>query len=230
MNRRLFIFHTTSAFIYFKWAWQWKGARLSQLPRALIIGDSISLGYTPYVQDMLRGRVEVVHNPGNAQHTGTGLEKLDDWLGSEPWDLIHFNWGLWDLCYRHPEATTYGNRDKINGHQTFSISEYRSNLEGLVQKLKHTGARLIWASTTPVPPGEAGRVRGDAVRYNAAAEDIMDAYGIPINDLYAYIYDRMNEFQVRYGDVHFTSAGYHYLAIAVSEHILKYLVTGGSHV
>ena len=46
------------------------------LPRILIIGDSISLGYTPNVKEMFQGRAEVVHNPGNAQHTGTGLEQI----------------------------------------------------------------------------------------------------------------------------------------------------------
>jgi len=230
MDRRIFILQSTSAFVYFGLGCNWRGSLLNQGPRALIIGDSISLGYTPYVQDMLSGRVEVVHNPGNAQHTGTGLEKLDEWLGTEPWDLIHVNWGLWDLCYRHPDATTYGNRDKVHGIQTFSIPEYRSNLEKLVIKLKCTGAKLVWATTTPVPAGEAGRIRGDAIRYNAAAKEIMDTYGIPINDLYAYIYDHMNEFQVRYGDVHFTTEGYQYLAIAVTEHILKHLKIRGSDV
>ena len=223
MDRRTFIFYSTSTLMLLGSGWKRVGTAPGKLPRALIIGDSISLGYTPYVQEILNGRVEVIHNPGNAQHTGTGLEKLDEWLGSERWDLIHYNWGLWDLCYRHPDATVYGNRDKVHGTQTYTIKEYRSNLEKLVKKLEHTGASLVWASTTPVPPGEAGRIRGDAIRYNAVAKTVMDAHGIPINDLYAYIYDRMDEFQVRYGDVHLTREGYQYLAIPVAEHILKYI-------
>jgi len=193
------------------------------LPRVLIIGDSISIGYTPFVQDMLKDRAEVLHNPGNAQHTGTGLEKLDEWLGAKSWDLIHFNWGLWDLCYRHPDATAYGNRDKIRGTQTLSVEAYQANLETLVIRLKQTNASLVWASTTPVPPGEAGRFKGDAIRFNAAAKMVMDTHGIPINDLYAYIYNRMDEFQIRYGDVHFTQKGYEYLAKAVVEWILNIL-------
>jgi hypothetical protein len=223
MDRKIFIAHASSALVYFGCIWKWEGVETGPLPRALIIGDSISIGYTPFVQDLLRGRVEVVHNPGNAQHTGTGLEKLDAWLGSKPWNIIHFNWGLWDLCYRHPESTTYGNRDKIRGIQTFSVQEYQNNLEELVKRLKKTGARLVWASTTPIPPGEAGRIRGDALRYNAAAAEVMDALGIPTNDLYAYIYDHMDEFQIRYGDVHFTEEGYRYLAKAVASCILKHL-------
>ena len=50
--------------------------RAREVPRVLIIGDSISLGYTPYVASILKGRAEVVHNPGNAPHTGLGLRRL----------------------------------------------------------------------------------------------------------------------------------------------------------
>ena len=71
-------------------------------PKALLIGDSISIGYTPHVVAALKGKVEVRHHRGNAQHTGTGLKMLDRWIGETEWDVIHFNWGLWDLCYRHP--------------------------------------------------------------------------------------------------------------------------------
>ena len=46
----------------------------SQKPRVLIIGDSISLGYTPTVKKLLADKAVVVHNKGNAQDTGYGLK------------------------------------------------------------------------------------------------------------------------------------------------------------
>ena len=73
-------------------------------PKILIIGDSISIGYTPFVKENLIEKAIVKHNPGNAQHSGTGLKKVKEWIGDEDWDIIQFNWGLWDLCYRHPDA------------------------------------------------------------------------------------------------------------------------------
>ena len=121
------------------------------LPRILIIGDSISIGYTPFVREMFQGRAEVVHNPGNAQHTGTGLEKIDSWLGDGNWDAIHFNWGLWDLCYRHPESKNQGTRDKVRGTVSIELASYEANLDRLVKRLKKTGARLIWGNTSFVP-------------------------------------------------------------------------------
>jgi len=154
------------------------------LPRVLIIGDSISIGYTPAVQKLLEGKAVVAYNPGNAGHTGRGLEHLDEWLGPGNWDVIHFNWGLWDLAYR-PNGSKTRRLDKVNGTRTWSLKEYQDHLRKLVQRLKATGAKLIWATITPVPEGEPGRFQGDEVRYNAAAEKIMKNNGIAVDDLYA---------------------------------------------
>jgi hypothetical protein len=87
------------------------------LPRVLLIGDSISIGYTKTVIELLKGKAEVHRVQGNAGHTGMGIERLPKWLDPKngKWDVIHFNWGLWDLCYRNPESKTQGRRDKVNG-------------------------------------------------------------------------------------------------------------------
>lgn len=188
-------------------------------PRILIIGDSISIGYTPYVQEMLQGRATVVHHKGNAQHTGTGLEKIDDWLGKEEWDLIHFNWGLWDLCYRHPESSNQGNRDKERGTLTTSLKDYESNLETLVQRLKKTGAKLIWANTSYVPEGELGRKLGDEIRYNRTAARVMAAHGIPVNDLRSLTASFDSKLFRAPGDVHYIPEGSEAIGIQVVDNI-----------
>ena len=67
------------------------------LPRVLLIGDFISIGYTLSVGARLAGHVNV-HRPGeNGGSTGYGLERLDAWLGQGPWAVIYFNFGLHDL-------------------------------------------------------------------------------------------------------------------------------------
>src|SRR5690606_11507610 len=106
--------------------------------RVLIIGDSISLGYFSKVKTDLADEADVFHNPGNAQHTGTGLKLLDKWLGGQNYDVILFNWGLWDLCYRHPESTYYVGKDKVNGEVTYTVDAYKKNMEELVKRLKQT--------------------------------------------------------------------------------------------
>lgn len=136
------------------------------LPKALLIGDSISIGYTSHVVAALKGKVEVRHHKGNAQHAGTGLKMLEKWIGKTQWDVIHFNWGLWDLCYRHPKSKVQGRRDKVRRTLATPLEQYEKNLDQLVIQLKKTKAKLIWAHTTTVPKGEAGRKVGDDTRYN----------------------------------------------------------------
>lgn len=138
----------------------------------MIIGDSISSGYTPYVKELLKGEATVERPMGNAQHTRTGLKHLDKWLGKTKWDVIHFNWGLWDLCYRHPDSKVQGNRDKVNGTITTTLEQYEKNLDQLVTRLEKTNATLIWAHTTVVPEKEAGRFVGDDKKYNEVAAKI----------------------------------------------------------
>ena len=195
------------------------------LPNVLLIGDSISVGYTAYVRRQLRGKADIYRIPSNARWTGYGLDNLDKWLdqlGVE-WDVVHFNWGLWDLCYRNPRSRTQGNRDKLDGKLTTSLEDYRANLQKLVARLAKTGAQLIWCNTTPVPEGEAGRKVGDDLRYNEVAAAVMGENGIAINDLHAHALTALPGIQVAEGDVHFTEDGYIHLAEKVSEAIARAL-------
>jgi hypothetical protein len=180
--------------------------------KVLIIGDSISIGYTPHVQEALSGKYTVVHNEGNAGNTGMGLENIHGWLGDEKWDMILFNWGLWDLCYRHPASKVQGNRDKINGTLTFTPEEYGQNLDSLVRILKATDARLMFVTTTFVPDGESGRFQGDERIYNAVAVELMSRHDIQVVDLNQFSYDIHSKFGKRENDVHYTVEGYKELA------------------
>lgn len=194
-------------------------AEQADVPQVLLIGDSISIGYTPHVKQMLKGAADVTHHAGNAQHTGTGLRRLDQWLGETKWDVIHFNWGLWDLCYRHPESKVQGNRDKVDGVLTTSLDQYQKNLHTLVTRLEATGAKLIWASTTVVPEGEAGRKVGDDKRYNDVAGEVMKKHGIATNDLHSLTRSFSPDLFTGPGNVHYTKAGYKRIARQVAEHV-----------
>lgn len=188
-------------------------------PKVLILGDSISIGYTPVVQKLLVDRADVSRPKANCGETPMGLKGIDAWLGDEKWSVIHFNWGLWDLCYRNPESKTQGHRDKVNGTQSVPIEEYEANLEKLVARLKQTGAELIWASTTVVPEGEAGRVVGDEVRYNEAAARVMAKHGVAIDDLHALTKTFPPEMFTAPGNVHYLPAGNDKLGAQVAESI-----------
>ena len=193
------------------------------LPRVLIIGDSISIGYTPYVTRLLAQEALVKHNQGNAQHTGTGLKDLDRWLGDTKWDVIHFNWGLWDLCYRSPESRVQGQRDKIRGSITTPLKHYQKNLEQLVRLLEKTGAKLIWANTTIVPEGDVCRFVGDDKKYNEVAASVMKKHGIKIDDLYRLTKGFPSDLFAGSGNVHYTQDGYRIIADQVTDIIRRAL-------
>lgn len=90
-------------------------------------------------------------------------------------------------------------------------------------RLKKTGARLIWASTTAVPESEPGRFTGDEVRYNEAARRIMQENGIPIDDLYEHMLPHAEELALKPGNVHYSESGYAYLARRVAAAVEKEL-------
>ena len=194
-----------------------------KLPRVLLIGDSISIGYTIPVRKLLDGKVNVHRIPTNGRYASYGVENLKKWLGDKKWDVIHFNWGLWDLCYRHPESKNQGKRDKVKGKITASPEEYQKHMEALVAELKKTGAKLIWCETTPVPENEAGRKVGDSLKYNAIANEIMKKNGIQINHLHAHALKKLPGIASAPGNVHYTGAGSAYLAEKVAEEIQKAL-------
>lgn len=194
-----------------------------QQSRVLIIGDSISIGYFPFVKEHFKDKAVVMHNPGNAQHTGTGLKQIHNWLGNEKWDVIQFNWGLWDLAYRHPGSTTQGQRDKKNGKITYTPDEYANNLNLLVGILKKTGARLVFVTTTYVPKEEEGRFSRDPQLYNAIAKRIMKDNGILVNDVFAKSRRIHKKEGKGNNDVHYTKEGYRMLSEPICQVLDKIL-------
>ena len=179
------------------------------LPRVLLIGDSISMGYTLVVRRALEGKANVHRPKANCGPTDSGLKYLDRWLGEGRWDVIHFNWGLHDVM--HYLGTT-AKEDRV-AHTTEgafrrnSAAQYEAKLRQLVAKLKATGATLIWASTTPIPDSSTGIWKpGDSALYNKIAARVMAEEGIAVDDLWTFIKPKIDECQNE-RDVHFTSAG-----------------------
>jgi acyl-CoA thioesterase-1 len=192
----------------------------------LIIGDSISMNYTPRVRSLL-GDGAVVVRPtlanGRAENcagTNNGIKHIDRWLQLDggDWDVIHFNFGLHDIKQVHPE-TGKTSRDPAHGLQA-PLPLYVQQLTNIVDALESTGATLIFATTTPVPEGRVSPYRNvnDAARYNAAAVALMESRGIAVNDLYAFALPRLVELQ-KPANVHFTREGSKALGQVVAETI-----------
>jgi hypothetical protein len=191
--------------------------------RVLIVGDSISIGYFPLVKETFKNEAEIIHNPGNAQNTTVGLANIHQWIGKEKWDVIQFNWGLWDLCRRSDTSSLYGKRDKLSGVPDNNIDDYAKKLEELVVLLKQTNAKLIFVTTTAVPEDEPGRVAEDVERYNNIARSIMKKHQVFITELYEPSIDIHKHYGNGRSDVHYTKNGYEKLASHISAELKKYL-------
>ena len=190
-------------------------------PKVLLIGDSISGGYSKEVKRLLDGKVAVTGPIANAEATINGVAHLDDWIGTTQWDLIHFNWGLWDIY-----GWKYAKDDR-------SPAMYEQRLDALVTRLKKTGAKLIWATTTPtcreaettmlkqfktevkITPEQENEYRDAALR-------VMKKHDIEVNDLHAVIKPHQEKVQ-GIDNVHFSGAGYNMLAKEVANRIAKSL-------
>ena len=99
------------------------------------------------------GQSQRPSGPANCGPTSLGLKKLDVWLGDGKWDVIHFNFGIHD--------------------RNTPVAEYSQRLEQLVERMKKTGAKLVWASTTPIPDDPAKKQTAASIveRNKAAAAD-----------------------------------------------------------
>lgn len=192
------------------------------LPRVLLIGDSISIGYTVPVRQMLQGKANVHRPLTNCGPTTKGVAELEDWLGEGKWDVIHFNFGLHDLKYMGPKGENLADPSAETSRQQVPPAEYEANLRKIVGRLKKTGAKLIWRNTTPVPEGAKGRVVGHSNEYNEIAKTIMEKHGIAIDDQYAFALKNLKEIQ-RPANVHFTPEGSKQLAELAVASILEAL-------
>ncbi len=140
--------------------------------------------------------------------------------------MIHFNAGLHDLAHVQAEGVAPGKQTMVpveNGPPWVSVETYRSNLEKIVERLKKTGARLIFATTTPVPGGAKSRTPGDVARYNEVARAVMREQGVQIDDLYSAVVESAYQYQ-KPQDVHFYPEGSDILANRVASSIRARLI------
>ena len=193
----------------------------NNLPQVLLIGDSISAGYYPGVAKILEGKAVVAKSTDNGESTAVGVKKIDGWLGETKWDVIHFNFGVWDMY-----GWQYASDDR-------SPAMYAQRLETMVLRMKNTGAKLIWATTTPVPPKAEGtmlkRFKKEVVigpeleqQYRDAALQVMKKHDVEVDDFYALLKPHQAEFQ-KEDNVHFAPGASALMAKQAADCILKAL-------
>ena len=188
------------------------------MPKVVLIGDSIRMGYAPLVAKLLDGKAIVISQSVNGEDSGNVLRHLDEWVISEKPDVVHINAGLHDL--------------KLTD-RTYQVPlvEYEKNLKTIVERIrKETNAKVIFATSTPIVDDlhaqrKAGfdRFEADVQKYNVAAVSVMKQAGVPINDLHQVIESGGGQTLMNSDGTHYTPEGYARLAAAVTKSILRSL-------
>lgn len=164
----------------------------AELPRVLILGDSVYREVFSGGKELVQGRVQIEYPTlpdGEVFHSGNLLEKFDQLLGDKKWDLIHFNVGLGDLIHRAPGMKSFRVLPRYaGGVRTTSPRDYEKNLRAIVKRLKKTGAKLIWGTTTPIRSNPSDLFEmGSEVKYNEIAAKVMSEEKVTSNDMYSFV-------------------------------------------
>lgn len=192
-----------------EWADIWvTDADKDDLPRVLLIGDSITRGYFGEVEKHLAGKAYCARLTTSKCVSGPSfIDEVELLLKHYSFAVIHFSNGLHGWGY--------------------SEEQYGEGLAGTVEAIRKSSvdAKLIWATTTPVRVGgnlQKFHERTDRVKArNQLAAEIMKKRGIPSNDLFGLVTDHPDWYS---GDgTHFNGAGKEAQGKQVAESVLKLL-------
>lgn len=202
------------------------GSEPEKLPKVVLIGDSIRLGYAPTVAKKLEGKAVVVGPKANGGDSANVLKNLKAWAVDERPDVVHFNCGIHDT-----------KKDKKTGKFQVSPEDYEANLRKIVATLrKDTKAVVLFAATTPIIDDRAAKGRADAAyelldastaEYNRIAAKVMKELDVPVNDLRAACGEGEERGKLIVADgVHFTPDGRTLLGNAVADFVSGHLPPG----
>ena len=191
----------------FEWIHSWCDEALKDdLPRVLLVGDSITHNYQEKVRELLRG-ICYVDYISTAYSIDMKIYKhlVYDFMMDSSYDLIHFNNGLHGIH--------------------ISKRSYKSHLEKLLAKVEKD-TRLVLATSTLVYREGNKRFDGEWMKRvrerNAVMKELVEAKGYGLDDLYPVSVAIPKEY--RYVDgTHYLPNGYNMLAETVAQCIREEL-------
>jgi hypothetical protein len=195
-----------------EWSDIWvAGADQGELPRVLMVGDSITQGYFRDVEKDLTGKAYCAKYATSMFMSNPDfLETLKIILRRYRFNVIHINNGL-------------------HGWTGYTEEQYRQALPKLMDTLKKygQGAALIWATSTPRRnPQNPARLAADNGRVkerNRIAVEYMRQRGIAIDDLYSLVADHPEYYNLPQDATHFNAQGRALEGAQVSKTILEVL-------
>ncbi len=163
---------------------------MPNLPKVLLLGDSIRMSYQPHVARLLEGSAAVVGPADNCQYSLYTLSSLARWINElgQP-DVVHWNNGIHDVGHNPARSPVQ-----------IPIDMYRDNIEFILDQLITITPKVVWATSTPVHPERPfvdtqWSWRNEEIdRYNGVARDLMESREVTINDLHSLVSPNMSEF------------------------------------
>ena len=191
----------------FEWIHSWCDETIrNDLPRVLLVGDSITHNYQEKVRQLLKGVCYVDYiSTSYAIDTKMYNQLVYTFMTDSRYALIHFNHGLHGIH--------------------LSKKSYKSRMNKLLSKMDKD-VKLILATSTVVYKEGNKRLDGAWMKRvrerNAAVQEIAEEKGCSVDDLYTVSVSIPKEY--RYVDgTHYLQDGYAMLAEAVAECIRKEL-------
>jgi len=193
------------------------------MKRLLLMGDSIRLGYQAYVKEFLKDECEVIFENDNSRFIQYHYWQLNQlFRHNEPFDLVHFNSGYWDMNIESPM------KEALN-----PIPEYLAGLKKVVELIRSQGATPIFATTPPIyRDGNSSdntitnatfTYKNDwVVAYNEAAKTLMNELNVPINDLFSMLLNGPRYYKCDDG-LHLSEEGSRQCALQIAQIIRNYL-------
>lgn len=199
---------------------------LQGLKKVVLIGDSIRMGYQPFVMKELESVATIWAPDENGKTTDNVIYNLNSWVKNQNPDIVHINAGLHDIRTLSWELGP--------GHTIVKPKHYQENLETIFSWInKYVGCRIIWATTTPVIDEKAKKAHqkardytrhdSDVQKINLMAKRIAKKYNIPVNDLYSFVKEKVGLQEIGDDGVHFTKSGYEQLGAKVADMIRENL-------
>ena len=189
----------------FEWIHSWCDQTLrDDLPRVLLIGDSITHNYQEKVRELLRGICYVDYVATSyAIDSKLYNQLIYNFIIDSKYDLIHFNHGLHGIH--------------------LSKRSYKSRVMKLLSKIDKATKTILATSTVVYQEGNARLDSAWMKRVkerNVAVQEIAAEKGYAVDDLYTVSVSMPKEH--RYIDgTHYLKEGYDLLAAAVVESIGK---------
>jgi hypothetical protein len=184
------------------------GNNAPNLPKVLLVGDSITRAYFKVVEEKLKGQATVCRLATSKSLGDPGLlDEVKLVFGQAKFAVIHVNNGMHGWGYTE--------------------EEYAKGLPDLLAVVRAGApkAKLVWATTTPVRvAGKADQLdpKTDRVKArNATVAALMAKEQIPVNDLFAAVVDKSELYSP--DGVHLTAKGSVVLGEQVADHVVKAL-------